>query len=75
MQTSICLFGLAAIMVGIIPLMPKMVKLRIFILRKLRFRWLADWHQKHFEGIVIAARTIIAVIALILLGLGIDSLS
>ncbi|MCK5125621.1 MAG: hypothetical protein KAR42_05155 [candidate division Zixibacteria bacterium] len=74
MHTAIYHFGLAALIAALIPIVPKMVTLRIWILRKLHLRWFANFHEKYFDGMVIAVRVILAVIAVILIGLGIDTL-
>ena len=57
----------AVIMFGLIPLVPKMMNFRIFVFRKLHWNWLADLHEKHFKGLVMAVRIIIATIGAILL--------
>ena len=62
--------GLAVLMVGLIPLVPKMMRLRIRFFRFLRWNWLANLHEKHFRGLVIAVRVIMLAIATILLVLG-----
>ena len=75
MYFSVYLFALAAIMICLIPLVPRLLNVRICILRKIRLRRLADWHQRNFEGIIVAVRVIMAIMALILVGLGIDAMA
>lgn len=57
----------ALIMLVLIPLVPKMMRFRILVFRKLHWMWLADMHEKYFKGLVIAVRIIIATIGIILL--------
>ena len=57
----------AVIMLGLIPLVPKMMNFRILVFRKLHLNWLANLHENHFKGFVIAVRIIMATIGLILL--------
>jgi len=39
----------AVIMLGLIPLVPKMMNFRILVLRKLHLNWLANLHENHFR--------------------------
>jgi hypothetical protein len=70
MDKSYYFFIVAAIFVAIIPLVSKMMALRIKMLRFLRLNWLADWHQRNFHGFVIAVRVILGVLAIVLVVLG-----
>lgn len=67
MSNTLILIGAAAVAVALIPLAPKIVWLRIRILRFLRLNWLANWHERHFEGVVIAVRILAAAIAVFLI--------
>ena len=60
-----------AILAGLIPLVPRMICLRIKVLNWLRWTWLADWHQRNFKPLVIIVRVIILTIAMVMLVLGI----
>ena len=66
MIESTWLLIVAAIIVGMILIVPQVLRLRIKVFCFLHWRWLANWHQDHFGGLVIAARIILAVIAAIL---------
>lgn len=57
----------AVIMLGLIPLVPKMMNFRILVFRKLHLNWLANLHENHFRGFVIAVRIILAAMAVLLL--------
>jgi len=59
-------FSIAGLLVLLIPIAPKIVSFRIRALRFLHFHWLANWHERHFEGFVTAVRVILAVIAVAL---------
>ena len=70
MDKQILYFVLAGVMLLLLPLVPKMVTLRIKILRFLHLRWLADLHEKYFRGLTIALRVILAAMAGLLTALG-----
>ena len=53
-----------------IPLAPKLVRLRIRILRWLRWEWAAKLLEKHFYGWVLFLRILLFVIAVVLLFVG-----
>ncbi len=67
MSNSLILLGATAITIGLIPLAPKLIRLRIRILRFLRLDWFANLHEKYFNGIVIAVRVIWVAIAIFLI--------
>ena len=58
---------LAVIMLALVPIAPSLLRLRIALLRKIRWRWLADLHERHFDGFVIAVRTILITLAALLI--------
>lgn len=64
---------LAALIAATIPLVPKMVKLRIAVLRKLHLNALANWHEKYADGIAIWARLVMAGVVIVLLALAFGS--
>ena len=72
MSETVFLFIAAAIAIGMIPLVPRMVCLKIRLLRFLRLRWFADLHERYSKGIVTAMRVIIGGIAVVLLILGFE---
>ena len=57
--------------VALIPIVPKIVIFRIRVLRFLHLTGFADWHEKNFRVVVIALRSILAVIAAGLLIIGV----
>jgi hypothetical protein len=52
---------------ALIPLAPKFLRLRIFVLRKIHLKWLADFHERNFKVLVGAMRSIMVVIIAVLL--------
>jgi hypothetical protein len=59
-------FGLAVIMGLLIPLVPRMIQVRIAVLRKLHLNWLADFHERHLEGLTWFVRALLAILAVLL---------
>ena len=70
MNYQVLYFVLAGVMLVLIPIIPTMMHLRVRILRALHLKALAAWYERHFEGLTLAVRIIIAIIALIMLALG-----
>ena len=68
------LFALALVSLILIPLVPKLVRLRIRLLRLLHWNWAANLVEKHFDGRVLASRIILLVIAATLLYFGWEDL-
>ena len=56
----------AAVLLALLPLVPKMVAFRIKVLDFLHLSWLADWHQRYSHGIVIAVRITLTGLAILL---------
>lgn len=59
-------FGLAVIMGLLIPLVPRMIRVRIAVLRKLHLNWFADFHERHLEGLTWFVRALLAILAVLL---------
>ena len=57
----------ACILAICIPLLPKFVQARVWVLRKMHLFKLADWHERNQIFIVKVVRTVFAVIILVLL--------
>ena len=68
------LFALAILSLILIPLAPKLVRLRIRLLRWLRWNWAVNLLEKHFDGWVLLVRIILLVIAAGLLYVGWEDL-
>lgn len=73
MELQVFFIVIAAILIVLISIVPGIVRLRIKIFRKLKWNCLANFHEKHFDQLVIIARFVLAFIAaivvfLILLG-------
>ncbi len=68
------LFALAALFLILIPLAPKLIRLRIRILRWLHWDWAVNLLEKHFDGWVLFVRIFLFVIAAVLLYVGWEDL-
>ena len=68
------LFALAILSLILIPLAPKLLRLRIRILRWLHWNWAVNLLEKHFDGWVLVVRIILLVIGAVLLYLGWEDL-
>ena len=63
------LFGI--IMLLIVPIVPKIISLRVRILHFFRLHALADWHERNSKAISVAVRAIFAAVGVVLLYFGI----
>ena len=61
---------IAIILAAMIPLMPKIIRIRIAILRWLRFKRIADWNERHFSRLVPIVRILFVPVIIYLLYLG-----
>jgi hypothetical protein len=68
------LFAIAILSLILIPLAPKLVRLRIRFLRWLHWNWAANLLEKHFDLKVLFVRIILFVIAAALLYTGWEDL-
>ena len=64
------LFAFAAFLLILIPLAPKLVRLRIRLLRWFRWEWGANLLEKHFDGWVMFFRILLFLIAIVFLYVG-----
>jgi hypothetical protein len=67
MDERLTLLIIAFALVILFIVMPYIIRMRIAILRWLRWKWLADFHERHMKGIVLAVRVILVVIAIVLI--------
>jgi hypothetical protein len=67
MTEQIVLLIVVAVTAALIPLAPKLLQLRISILRKIHLIRLANWHERHSKALVLAMRLIWVAIILLLL--------
>ncbi|MHC4500989.1 MAG: hypothetical protein ACYS21_17960 [Planctomycetota bacterium] len=67
MKESVYYFIVAAVLLALIPIVPKMIAFRIRVLHFLRWKSLASWHERNFRGFVIGVRLIMVAIALTLI--------
>ena len=58
--------ALAILLLALIPVVPKMLRLRIRVLRWMHWDWAADWLEKHFEKAVLFRRVALLGVALLL---------
>lgn len=61
------LFSIAVILLVLIPFAPQLVRLRIRILRWLNWNWAVNLLESHFHGWVTFFRTVLFVLAAVLL--------
>jgi hypothetical protein len=54
---------ISVLMIVLIPIAPKMIRLRIAIFRKLKWNGLANFHEKYFSRVVTIVRIVMALIA------------
>ena len=71
---NVLLFALAVLCLILIPLAPKLVRLRIRILRWLHWDWAVNLLEKHLDGWVLFFRIVLFVIAAMLLYAGWEDL-
>jgi hypothetical protein len=68
-------FAFAALLLILIPLAPKLLRLRIRVLRWLRWDWGADLLERRFDGWVLFLRILLFGIAIVLFFVGWRDLS
>jgi hypothetical protein len=71
MSEQVVYIMLASLMIALIPLVPKMLELRIAVLKWIRWNSMANLHVTHFGGLVTAVRIIMAAMAVTLIILAI----
>jgi len=64
----------AAILVAMLPLVPKMIALRTRVLYALHLKSLACWHERNSGTLVVVVRLILATIAAVLVVLAFASM-
>ena len=57
---------LAILLLAFIPVVPKLLGLRIRVLRWMHWDWAADWLEEHFEKAVLFRRMALLGVALVL---------
>lgn len=68
------MFSLGILCLLLIPFMPKLIRLRIRILRWIHWNWAANLLERNFDSWVLIFRVAVLAIASVLLYLGWDSL-
>lgn len=66
MSEVLVILIVAAIILILIPLTPHLMRLRIRMLRAVPWGSLADWHERHFRGLVLGARIAMVIVFLLL---------
>ena len=66
MELRLFYIVIAAILFVLIPIVPKMIRFRIAVLRKLKWNGLANFHEKYFDQLVVVIRVIVAIIVALL---------
>ena len=57
----------AIVMIAFLALVRNMIRMRIIVLRWLRWKWLADFHENNIDRLVPVARIMMTAIAMILI--------
>lgn len=68
MDTHAVFLIVGIILIILVPIVPKMVQVRIAVLKWLRLTWLADIHEKKARGIVLAVQVIMIAAGTYLIG-------
>ena len=68
MAQDVALIAFAILLFVLIPIVPKMVGLRIRVLRWLKWNKLADWHERNITVLTPIIRSILFVLAIYLIG-------
>ena len=74
MGLEIVYITVACILAVCIPLMPRLIQLRVWGLRKIHLFRLADWHERNQVVLVKVFRVILAAVMVLLLSLGVGIL-
>ena len=64
------IFLFAILLLVLIPIAPKLIRLRIRILRWIHWNWAANLMEKHFQGFVLFTRIVMFVAAAVLFYVG-----
>jgi len=67
---NVTFFALSALALILVPFMPHLLRLRIRILRWIRWNWAANLLENHFAGWVLLFRVLLSVVAVVLFGAG-----
>ena len=62
MEVRLFFLVIAVLMIVLIPIAPRMIRLRIAVFRKLKWNSLANFHEKYFDQLVIVVRVVMALI-------------
>lgn len=71
MQQSTVLLSLAVVLLALIPLVPKMIQLRVRVLHFVRLDGLANWHERNVRAITFGVRILLGLLAIVLGYLGV----
>jgi hypothetical protein len=73
MEKSYILAGLAVLLLLLTPIVPRMLQLRIVVLRKLHFRRMAEFHESNKELLTKVHRALFFLLATVLFWLAFRS--
>ena len=74
MTNSTALIIVGPIIAALSIIAPQMMRFRILVLRKFKFNWLANLHERYFKGFVIGIRIILIALGLYVTIIGIRGL-
>ena len=67
MGEQILFIAAACILAVIMFLLPKLIRARVWVLRKVRLFRLADWHERNSAALVTVLRSVLTIVILVLL--------
>jgi len=70
---TVLLFALAILVLILIPVAPKLVRLRIRFFRWIHWAWAVRVHEEHFERVVLFVRIFLLGLAVVLFLVGVRS--
>ena len=71
MSETIAVVIIAALLLGLVPIVPKMIAFRTNVLRTLHLNAFANWNERNASTLVVVVRSIFVVLAIFLLVLAV----
>jgi hypothetical protein len=72
-MTTVVLFALALLSLALVPIAPRLVRLRVRFFRWLRWNWAVRVLEEHFETWVVFFRAVLLALAVVLFLAGLES--
>lgn len=74
MTQAVALLIIGVVCLALVPIAPRMVSLRIHVLRFLHWQSFADWHQRHRAGLTLGLRLVMTALGVVLITMGLSGL-